>query len=66
MTKRASEIEYTGGSNQMGSSVQRCGTPDASSECAPVRVRVAVFFDGTLNNRRNVELGQQQIDIQRG
>lgn len=61
MTDRASKIKYTGGSNETGTSVLRCGTPAGTSEDAPVRIRMAVFFDGTLNNRTNVELGQQGV-----
>lgn len=62
MINRVTQIEYTGGTNEAGTSVQRCGSPAGTSIDAPVRIRVAVFFDGTLNNRRNVELGQQRID----
>jgi hypothetical protein len=58
---QASQPRYTGGSNEAGASMQRCRPPDGSSEDAPVRIRAAVFFDGTLNNRKNVELGQQRV-----
>lgn len=59
MTKRASHVKYTGGSNEAGASVQRCAEPGKCIEQRPVTIRVAVFFDGTLNNRTNVGLGQQ-------
>jgi hypothetical protein len=58
---RASQPRYTGGSNEAGASVQRWRPPADSSDDAPVRIRAAVFFDGTLNNRTNVELGQQRV-----
>lgn len=62
MTNRASQIKYTGGSSEDGTSVQRCVPPAGTSADAPVRIRVAVFFDGTLNNRTNVGLGPQGMD----
>lgn len=61
MTKRASNVRYTGGSNEAGASVQRCVGPEDCAEKRPVTIRIAVFFDGTLNNRTNVLLGQQNV-----
>lgn len=61
MTKRVSQIKYTGGSNEAGSTCQRCAEPDRMPEDRPVKIRAAVFFDGTLNNRTNTGLGEKGI-----
>jgi hypothetical protein len=61
MTKTISEIKYTGGSNEAGSSCYRCQERKSSKEDRPVRIRAAIFFDGTLNNRTNTSLGEKGI-----
>jgi len=59
MTGTASEINHTGGSSEAGAPCYHCQQPKPGAEQAPVRIRVAVFFDGTLNNRTNTGLGEQ-------
>jgi hypothetical protein len=61
MTKTASHITYTGNSQEAGSACYRCQQPGPSPENSPVTIRAAVFFDGTLNNRKNTEEGEKGI-----
>jgi hypothetical protein len=51
---------YTGTNNIAGDIVQHCPvirTPVPQDDVAPINVRICVFFDGTLNNRTNVDIG---------
>jgi hypothetical protein len=57
----ASQITYTGTSQEAGSPCYRCQGPKPFPKNCPVKIRAAVFFDGTLNNRTNTGLGEQGI-----
>jgi hypothetical protein len=61
MTKPASQVEYAGGSHEAGSTCYRCQEHKPFPGQGPVKIRVAVFFDGTLNNRTNTGLGEKGI-----
>jgi hypothetical protein len=61
MTKTASHITYTGNSQEAGSACYRCQQHGPSPKNRPVKIRAAVFFDGTLNNRTNTGLGEKGI-----
>lgn len=62
MTKRASDVKYTGGANEVGSSRQRCAETQAVARDRSVRIRATIFFDGTLNDRTNTQLGETGIN----
>lgn len=61
MTKTVSQIKYTGNSQEAGSVCFRCQEHKPMAGNYPVKIRVAVFFDGTLNNRTNTGLGENGI-----
>lgn len=46
---------------KIGSTTQECSTPQTGGT-EIVTIRIAVFFDGTFNNRENVADGKQGID----
>jgi hypothetical protein len=53
--------KFTGGDIDLGSTVQTCSgkVPDSGKDkTAPISIRACMFFDGTLNNRTNVEQGK--------
>ncbi|GFO58415.1 hypothetical protein GMST_07400 [Geomonas silvestris] len=62
MTGTAAKIKHTGSSNEAGSPCYRCQEQKSAAGRAPVRIRIAVFFDGTLNNRTNTGLGEKGIN----
>lgn len=59
MTETASQIKYTGGNQEAGTTCHRCQQSQAFEENRPAKIRVSVFFDGTLNNRTNTWLGEK-------
>ncbi|GFO70025.1 hypothetical protein GMLC_36040 [Geomonas limicola] len=61
MTGTASKVEYSGNSNEAGSPCYYC-QKQIGAATARVKIRVALFFDGTLNNRTNTGLGEKGIN----
>jgi len=61
MTGTTAQIDYAGSPNEAGAPCYRCQRGDSFMENQPVKIRVAVFFDGTLNNRTNTGLGEKGV-----
>ncbi|MCM0084226.1 DUF2235 domain-containing protein [Geomonas sp. Red32] len=61
MTKTPSRIEYASNSQEAGSVCHHCQQPHSQPADNPAKIRAAIFFDGTLNNRTNTEQGQNGI-----
>ena len=52
--------KFTGGDINLGTTVQACHNKVSykTNTLSPISIRACMFFDGTLNNRTNVEQGK--------
>jgi hypothetical protein len=53
--------QFNGGNNDLGTTVQPCSVKSSDSDkdkTPSISIRACLFFDGTLNNRTNVEQGK--------